>query len=175
MAEARNSDFMRAVNDGDPVRVADLLPEVPARGAHFSDPVKMAEMQEKRALTYEERRETQRSTAADRRQRAAEEVTAAVDDAIESDMFAGKTNEELADLITYRMAKITLIGGELFAPTSLKEVTETATAWAKVATAEANRRRGKLPNEAELSPVEDLAEKLRKLKAVATKRARTAS
>lgn len=139
----------------------------------FLTPEMRAEYQEKRRGTYDAERARASELAAARRQKAADAVEQAVGDAIESDMFSGKTNEELADLIVYRAAKIVLNGGPLFNPTNLKEVTELAKVWENVAASEAARRRGKLPNEPTSDPVKDAMERMKELRVVAAKRARS--
>ena len=120
-------------------------------------------MQEIKVRTTRQKRVEKQDAEMIRRKTAVAEVAAAVNGALESDMTAGKSNEELADILVQRMAKITLLGGDLFMPTSLRELTETAKAWSSIAKQEADRRRQRLPDEAEATPVEDLSAKLTKL------------
>lgn len=162
------SDLDELVVDGQ------TLPLPRKRGGSLTalDGARARKMQETKTLTFRDKRTKAQDAEMVRRKAAAAEVVSAVNAALESDLTAGKSNEELADIIVQRNAKITLMGGDLFLPTSLREVTETAKAWSAIAKQEADRRRQRLPDEAEPTPVEDLSAKLTKLQDAMRKRAR---
>lgn len=124
------------------------------------DSERARKMQATKTLTFNKKREQAKEIQVEKRQAAAQQVTDAVNAALESTIARDKTNEELADIIVQRNAKIVLLGGELFQPTSLKEATEVAKAWSVIAKQEADRRRQRLPDEVEPTPVEDVAAKL---------------
>jgi hypothetical protein len=87
------------------------------------------------------------------------------DDASFNTLLDKKSNEELAELAIRKYAKIVLMGGEAFAPTTLREATEAAVGWANIAYKEAQKKRG-LPaaDEKELTPAEEAARSLRQFK-----------
>lgn len=118
------------------------------------------EMQATKTLTHNQKREKAKAIQVSKRREAAQQVTDAVNAALDSTIARDKTNEELADIIVQRNAKIVLLGGELFQPTTLREATDVAKAWSVIAKQEADRRRQRLPDEVEPTPVEDVAAKL---------------
>lgn len=71
--------------------------------------------------------------------------------------------EELADSAVRKMAKVVLLGGKAFLPTSLKEATDAAAGWAQIAYKEAARRKAleKADDEVEESPVAAAAAAMR--------------
>jgi NTP pyrophosphatase (non-canonical NTP hydrolase) len=161
--------------DDDTVTVeGETIPAGRRSGGHLTalDGDLAREMQEKKTLTFRAKRVKAQDAEMVRRKTAAAEVIEAVNNAVDSELTADKTNEELADIIVQRMAKITLMGGDLFLPTSLKEVTETAQRWSAVAKQQADRRRERLPGEPEASPVEDVRAKLVGLEKKMRERAR---
>ena len=76
-----------------------------------------------------------------------------------------KSVEELAELAVRRMAKVVLLGGEAFAPTTLREASEAANAWANIAYKEAQKRKA-TPDTADsdATPAEEAAKAMRVLK-----------
>lgn len=148
------------------------VPDHASGPARSLSPEKAAEMARIKALTYREERAKQQAIERSKRVEAAETVNEAVSQAVTSKALDGQSIEDLADKIVYRNARIALLGGELFAPTSLKELTEVAKAWSGIAKSEADRRRQKLPDEAEPTPVQDVAAHLTRLTKVMATRAR---
>jgi hypothetical protein len=78
----------------------------------------------------------------------------------------------MADMIVRRMAKVVLLGGEAFMPTTAREATDMAHAWEMIAKNESVRK-GKIKDEKveDDSPAKKAAQELeklgRRLKAVA--------
>jgi hypothetical protein len=158
----------------EPISRAELEAALPVgvRSGPFADPEQQRAAQEKSVLSHRANRAKAQQVERERREGVVEEIVAAAEGAIESDRLAGKTNEELADLVVYRYAKIVLLGGPAFMPSSLKEATDAAKSWSRIAVDEAARRRGASKVEPGGNPVEDAAEKLRGLREVAAGRAR---
>lgn len=110
------------------------------------DPEKAREMQAAKSDTYRAKR---REAQAQRKEAAAAALGPAIEGAegaLSSHALDDKTNEELADLQVKRMAKIVLLGGPAFVPTTLKEATESAHTWSQVAKNE-SLRKGKVKGE----------------------------
>ena len=81
--------------------------------------------------------------------------------------------EDLAEKAVRRMANIVLLGGEAFAPASLREASEAATAWANIAFKEAQKRKAmNTPDEDELTPAEAAAKAMRQLKTQLSKQSK---
>lgn len=155
------------------VEGAGLIPVPSPRSGVILDPETAREMQRRKTETHNEQRVRQQAVATERRREAADEVIAAVEGAIESDMTAGKSNKELADIIVQRAAKITLLAGPLFLPTSLKETTEQAKAWAAISKQYADAKVQRAADDEDTdTPVDTLAAKLKALERRATVRAR---
>ena len=128
------------------------------------DPEKAREMQVAKTETYRAKR---REAQAQRKEAAAAALGPAIEGAegaLASHALDGMTNEELADLQVKRMAKIVLLGGPAFVPTTLKEATESAHTWSQVAKNE-SLRKGKVKGEdpEDDSPVQRAAKDLQRL------------
>ena len=156
--------------DDDEVPEVDVpLPHVrPVSPIHKGNARKMAERKaqierEKRADLQRQRKARAMSVLGS----AAEEATIAAD----SQVLKDKTNEELADAAVRRMAMIVLLGGEAFAPTSLREASEAANQWANIAYKEAVKRKAVSPEADELTPAAAAAASIKQMK----KRLREAS
>jgi len=142
----------------------------------FMDPEKARELQVKKNDTYKAKRaESQRQKIEAAKTALAPAVDGAVG-ALSSRALDDKSNEELADLQVNRMAKIVLLGGPAFIPTTLKEATESAHTWSQVAKNE-SLRKGKIKAEgpeddtAVQKAAKDLARLHRRLSAVPSKKA----
>ena len=85
--------------------------------------------------------------------------------AADSTALNKKSAEDMADMIVKRMAKIVLLGGEGFIPVSLKEVTDSATAWSQIAHRETARRRAMaLPEDEASSDAREVAKSLQQMR-----------
>jgi hypothetical protein len=118
----------------------------------------------KAALDSEKRAETQK-------QRRIAAMSAMGNVAEQADIAAAnksldlKSNEELADMAVRRMAKIVLLGGEAFAPVTLREASEAANSWANIAYKEAQKRKGTADTASDdESPAEQAAKALRQIR-----------
>lgn len=60
----------------------------------------------------------------------------------DSTRLDGKSPEEIAELMLRRMANVVLLGGEAFLPKNLNEATNSAKAWASIASLERARKQG---------------------------------
>jgi hypothetical protein len=60
----------------------------------------------------------------------------------DSTALEGKTPEEIAVLMIRRMANVVLLGGDAFLPKNLNEATNSAKAWASIASLERARKQG---------------------------------
>lgn len=60
----------------------------------------------------------------------------------DSTRLNGKSPEEIAELMLRRMANVVLLGGEAFLPKNLNEATNSAKAWASIASLERARKQG---------------------------------
>lgn len=83
-----------------------------------------------------------------------EHVEQAVKDADASRTWESASTQELSEKIVRRFAKVVLLGGPMFMPTNLKEVTEAAGSWSKIATAEAVRAGRLVAPTGELTPAQ---------------------
>lgn len=89
-----------------------------------------------------------------------DEIEDAVKSADESRTWEDKSTQELSEKIVRKHAKIVLLGGPMFYPTTLKEATEAGAAWSKIATAEAVRAGRMADPEGELTAEQEAAIKL---------------
>lgn len=83
---------------------------------------------------------------------------------MDSRQLDDKTTEELADMQVRRLAKLVLLGGALFAPTDLREASQTAVMWSNIAKVESVRK-GKIKDDTveDDSPVQKAARDLQRL------------
>lgn len=82
-----------------------------------------------------------------------------------SQVLKDKSIEDLADMAVRKMAKVTLLGGEAFAPASLREACDAASAWANIAYKEAAKRRAlNVADDDDDTPAEAAAKAMRQLK-----------
>lgn len=120
--------------------------------------LKKAEIERQRRIESQKQRRLQATTVLG-------DAAAAAEVAALSQALDKKSNEELADLVVRRMAKIALLGGEAFAPTTLREASEAANSWANIAYKEAQKRRATPDtSDEDESPAEQAAKALRQIK-----------
>lgn len=130
----------------------------------FSDPEKARELQVESRKTYK----AKRAEMAARRQEVTKSVLGSVvetaEAAMDSRQLDDKTTEELADMQVRRLAKLVLLGGALFAPTDLREASQTAVMWSNIAKVESVRK-GKIKDDTveDDSPVQKAARDLQRL------------
>lgn len=123
------------------------------------------EMAERKAKIERERRIESQKQARIAASSALGNAAEAAGIASESKALDKKSNEELADMAVKRMAKIVLLGGEAFNPTTLREASEAANAWANIAYKEAQKRKGTADTADEGdSPAEEAAKALRQIR-----------
>lgn len=145
------------------VDLTPLSPKSP-QVAMFSDPEKARELQVKSRDTYK----AKRAEMAARRQEVTKSVLGSVvetaEAAMDSRQLDDKTTEELADMQVRRLAKLVLLGGALFAPTDLREASQTAVMWSNIAKVESVRK-GKIKDDTveDDSPVQKAARDLQRL------------
>lgn len=141
-----------------------LLPDDARPTNPFMDPEKARELQKKSRQTYDAKRREEQLKRRAQAMMALGEPTSAAVEAGDSQAFSTKSNEELADMIIRRNAKILLLGGEAFAPISAKEATEIAHAWSAIAKNETVRK-GKSKDEGveDDTPAQEAAKALAKM------------
>jgi hypothetical protein len=145
------------------VDLTPLSPKSP-QVAMFSDPEKARELQVRSRETYK----AKRAENAARRQEVTKSVLGSVvetaEAAMDSRQLDDKTTEELADMQVRRLAKLVLLGGALFAPTDLREASQTAVMWSNIAKVESVRK-GKIKDDTveDDSPVQKAARDLQRL------------
>ena len=134
------------------------------------------EMAERKNEIEKEKRARAQSAARERAKLVTETLEQA-DLAAASKALDDKPIEDMADLAVRKMAKVVLLGGQAFLPTSLKEATDAAAGWAQIAYKEAARRKAleKADDELEESPVAAAAAALRQIRSDFEKKKKKAS
>lgn len=132
------------------------------------------EMAERNAAIQREARKQKQEAARNRAKLVAETMDEA-ELAAMSRTFDDRPIEELADFAVRKMAKVVILGGKAFLPTSLKEATDAAAGWAQIAYKEAARRKAlEKVDEVEESPVAEAARALKMIRSDLAKKSKAA-
>jgi len=124
----------------EPIHMEVPLPHV--RPVSPINPANAAEMARRKAAKEMAAREEKKARNRARAAALADSSASTAEDAANNRSLEKMTTEEMADKGTRKMLKIVLLGGEAFAPTSLREATEAASACANIAFKEAQKRKG---------------------------------
>lgn len=118
-----------------------LVPDDAAEGLSVVvDPEGVDGMKRVRVDTYRSKRaDSQRAVAARSKATTGDFAEIAME-AAGSSQLADSTNEELADMIINRMAKIQLLGGKPYMPVTVKECSDIAHTWSVIAKNESIRK-----------------------------------